>query len=102
MPRHMGMVLMWIARRWAMGGRKQDEGKRAQWRSRLNGKTHGTARRRALAGGKSATFALVSESPSELDAGIELVLADGRRVRIRRGVDEETLRTVLSAVGSPC
>jgi hypothetical protein len=44
--------------------------------------------------------ALVSETPGELDAGIELVLADGRRVRIRRGVDEQTLRTVLAAVGS--
>ena len=50
-----------------------------------------------------ATFALVSDEPGQLDAGIELVLADGRRVRISRGVDEETLRTVLSAVGSaPC
>jgi hypothetical protein len=47
-----------------------------------------------------ATFALVSDAPGDLDAGIELVLGDGRRVRIRRGVDEATLRTVLSAVGS--
>ena len=70
------------------------------WRARLNGKVHGAARRRALGTGKPASFALVSESPGELDAGIELVLADGRRVRIRRGVDEATLRTVLSAVGS--
>ena len=45
-------------------------------------------------------FALVSDAPGELDAGIELVLADGRRLRIRRGVDESTLRTVLAAVGS--
>jgi hypothetical protein len=53
--------------------------------------------------GKTATFALVSDAPGSLDAGIELVLAEGRRVRIRRGVDEATLRTVLSAVGSgPC
>jgi hypothetical protein len=43
---------------------------------------------------------LVSDAPGELDAGIELVLADGQRVCIRRGVDEQTLRTVLSAVGS--
>ncbi|MEK7996429.1 MAG: transposase [Planctomycetota bacterium] len=70
------------------------------WRARLNGKFQGAARRRALKVGKAATFALVSDRPGELDAGIELVLADGRRVRIRRGVDEATLRTVLSAVGS--
>jgi len=46
------------------------------------------------------TFALVSDDPQQLDAGIELVLADGRRVRIRRGVDEQTLRTVLGALGT--
>jgi len=73
------------------------------WRARLNGKVHGAARRRAISAAKTATFALVSDAPGELDAGIELVLADGRRVRIRRGVDEATLRTVLSAVGAaPC
>jgi len=73
------------------------------WRARLNGKVHGAARRRALRVRKAGTFALVSDAPGELDAGIELVLADGGRVRIRRGVDEATLRTVLSAVGaSPC
>ena len=70
------------------------------WRARLNGKVHGAARRRALRAEKAATFALVSDAPGALDAGIELVLADGRRVRIGRGVDETTLRTVLSAVGS--
>jgi len=48
----------------------------------------------------AGTFALVSDEPAQLDAGIELMLADGRRVRICRGVDEETLRTVLSAMGS--
>ncbi len=73
------------------------------WRARLNGKAQGVARRRALREAKAATFALVSDAPGTLDAGIELVLADGRRVRISRGVDEATLRTVLSAVGSaPC
>jgi hypothetical protein len=52
---------------------------------------------------KGATFALVSEEGGSLEAGIELVLADGRRVRISRGVDEGTLRTVLAAMGSePC
>jgi len=70
------------------------------WRARLNGRTHGRARRQAISAAKKATFALVSDAPGELDAGIELVLADGKRLRIRRGVDEATLRTVLSATGS--
>jgi len=39
-----------------------------------------------------ASFALVSNEPEGTDAGIELVLGDGRRLRIRKGVDEETLR----------
>jgi hypothetical protein len=33
-----------------------------------------------------------------LDAGIELVLSDGRRLRIHKGVDETTLRAVLAAM----
>jgi hypothetical protein len=32
------------------------------------------------------------------DVGIELVLSDGRRLRIRQGVEEETLRAVLAAL----
>ena len=45
-----------------------------------------------------ASFALVSNEPEGTDAGIELVLGDGRWLRIRKGVDEETLRAVLAAV----
>lgn len=45
-----------------------------------------------------ASFALVSDEPEATDAGIELVLGDGRRLRIHKGVDEETLRAVLAAV----
>jgi hypothetical protein len=41
---------------------------------------------------------LVSNEPGANDAGIELVLAGGRRLRIARGVDEATLRAVLAAV----
>ena len=48
--------------------------------------------------GKPVSFALVSEEGGATDAGIELVLGDGRRLRIRKGVDEETLRAVLAAV----
>ena len=43
-------------------------------------------------------FALVSPEPGPLDAGIELILSGGRRLRIGRGVDEQTLRTVLAVV----
>ena len=80
--------------------RRVAEGQFYSWRARLNGKTHGLARRRALTTAKRATFALVSDDAGKLDAGIELVLADGRRVRIQRGVDEATLRTVLAAMES--
>ena len=45
-----------------------------------------------------ASFALVSAEAGAPDAGLELVLGDGRRLRIRRGVDEETLRAVLRAM----
>jgi hypothetical protein len=45
-----------------------------------------------------ASFALVSGEPATTDAGIELVLGGGRRLRISKGVDGETLRAVLAAV----
>lgn len=48
-----------------------------------------------------ASFALVSEAGGALEAGLELVLRDGRRLRIGRGVDEATLRAVLAAVEAP-
>ena len=48
---------------------------------------------------RAASFALVSDEPAMSDAGIELVLGEGRRLRIRKGVDEETLRAVLAAMG---
>jgi hypothetical protein len=46
----------------------------------------------------AASFVLVSEPGQGLDAGIELVLGDGRRLRIHKGVDETTLRAVLAAL----
>jgi hypothetical protein len=59
-------------------------------------------RTRKLGGHRgAASFALVSEEPGATDAGIELVLGDGRRLRIRQGVDEATLRAVLAALESP-
>ena len=46
----------------------------------------------------AASFALVSEAGGGTEAGIELVLDGGRRLRVAQGVDEETLRTVLAAL----
>ncbi len=65
------------------------------WRSNLE---TGSERRRKPLPSPSASFALVSEGEGMSDAGIELVLGDGRRLRIRQGVDEETLRSVLAAL----
>jgi len=42
---------------------------------------------------------LVSDEAGSTDAGIELILQDGRRFGISRGDDEQTLRDVLAAVG---
>jgi hypothetical protein len=44
--------------------------------------------------------ALVSEEAGSLPAGLELVLRDGRRLRIGKGVEEESLRVVLAALES--
>jgi hypothetical protein len=70
------------------------------WQRRLNGqrRTHGLQRHKT--NGTAASFALVSNDPRAGDAGIELILRDGSRIRISRGVDEQTLRDVLAAVGS--
>lgn len=50
--------------------------------------------------GGEASFALVSEDGASIQAGLELVLQDGRRLRISQGVQEETLRAVLAAMES--
>jgi len=68
------------------------------WQRRLK-----EARAEKIKGHGQATFALVSEEPGELAAGIELVLRSGVRIRIGRGVDEATLRTVLATADpQPC
>jgi len=61
-------------------------------------------RSKATKDAEQATFALVSEEAGESElAGIELVLRDGRRVRIGKRVDEETLRTVVGVLeGNGC
>ena len=48
--------------------------------------------------GRAASFALVSDEAGETDAGIELVLGDGGKLRIHQGVEEETLRAILAAL----
>lgn len=71
-----------------------------RWQRRLKGPSAPTKAEVARAGWK-ASFALVSDQPSEVASiGIELLLAGGRRLRIGRGVDEATLRTVLSVLES--
>lgn len=52
-------------------------------------------------GNGAASFALVSDDAGTTDAGIELVLAGGRRLRLAKGVDEATLRSVLAALEQP-
>lgn len=46
----------------------------------------------------SASFAPVIEETGGLEAEMELVQTDLRRLRIGRGLDEETLRTALAAM----
>lgn len=66
------------------------------WQRRLKERPgSGRLNRRGI---PAASFALVSDEPDALSAGIELVLANGRRLRISRGVDEASLRTVLRAM----
>ena len=68
------------------------------WQRRLKMDVRKGASRRPDGNQGQASFALVSDEPVATDAGIELVLGDGRRLRIRKGVDGETLRAVLAAM----
>ena len=77
--------------------RKLKESQFYWWQRRLKEKRLPLPAGPRGAGRGPASFALVSEEPGMTDAGIELVLASGRKLRIRRGVDEATLRTVLAA-----
>lgn len=70
------------------------------WQRRLKEKRPPVSRLRAPANGP-ASFALVSDEGGSADAGIELLLAGGRRLRIAKGVDEPTLRSVLAALEQP-
>ncbi len=77
--------------------RKLPESQFYWWQRRLSLVRH-SPKGRSQRATRPTSFALVSEEPGGSDAGIELVLAGGRRLRIARGVDEATLRAVLAAV----
>jgi len=79
--------------------RKLQESQFYWWQRRLS-VTRQPPRKRKPAGA-AASFALVSGEAGGGDAGIELVLGDGTRLRIAKGVDEQTLRAVLAAVERP-
>jgi hypothetical protein len=69
------------------------------WQRRLRlVQQRGAGSHRSGVNGHAESFALVSEEGGAIDAGIELVLSGGRRLRITKGFDEETLRTVLVAL----
>jgi hypothetical protein len=69
------------------------------WQRRLRlGQRAGAGAHRSGVNGHAASFALVSEEAGAMNAGVELVLSGGRRLRITKGVDEVTLRTVLAAL----
>jgi transposase-like protein len=70
------------------------------WRRRLKQRQEAGTTGRPVAAGR-ASFALVTDAADSTDAGLELVLADGRRLRIHRGADEATLRAVLAALEPP-
>ncbi len=79
-----------------------DESQFYAWRRELKGRDEAQRRgsgRQRLEGQGRPTFALVSTDDAGESAGIELVLEGGRRLRISRGVDAETLRAVVDALG---
>ena len=79
--------------------RKLQESQFYWWQRKLSAARQTPQKPKPAAG--PASFALVSDEAGAVEAGIELVLGDGRRLRIRKGVDEETLRAVLAAVEQP-
>lgn len=68
------------------------------WQRKLKADRQERTMRRQGVNKGPASFALVGEEVGTTDAGIELVLSGGRRLRISKGVDEQTLRAVLAAV----
>lgn len=78
--------------------RRLKEGRFYWWQRKLK-VGRGDRMRRVGVHADRASFALVSEKPDMRDAGTELVLGDGRRLRIRQSLEERTLRAVLAALG---
>ena len=78
--------------------RRLKEGQFYWWQRKL--KARRQERNQPASSGGAARFALVSEEGVSMPAGLELVLQDGRRLRISQGVQEETLRAVLAAMES--
>jgi len=76
--------------------RKLRESQFYWWRRNLAATRSTSAKQKVAAA--PASFALVSDGSEAAEAGIELVLGEGRRLRIRKGVDEQTLRAVLAAL----
>jgi len=79
--------------------RKLDVAQFYWWRRRL--RETKPPRTMGKPGGDQARFALVADGADPTEAGIELVLGNGRRLRLHRGVDEATLRSVLAALERP-
>ena len=71
------------------------------WQHKLRARRQAGTTSKTGGQGRPTSFALVSEEAGATDAGIELVLSGGRRLRITKGVDEVTLRTVLAALEPP-
>ena len=72
------------------------------WQHKIRARRQAGTTSKSGGQGRPASFALVSDEGGATDAGIELVLGDGRKLRIRRGVEEETLRVVLAALEPRC
>src|ERR1700674_1991310 len=64
------------------------------WQHNL--KDYGEERKMACGVGRRARFAMVSDEAGVMSTGLELVLRDGRRLRISQGVEEKSLRAVLA------
>lgn len=68
------------------------------WRQRKLEEKRGQGKPGRKCAAAQASFALVGDDPEGMDAGIELILGNGHRLRIRKGIDETTLRAVLAAM----
>jgi hypothetical protein len=77
--------------------RKLSESRFYWWQRRLKDRTL-SERRQSAGSGIETSFALVSDGSEVGMAGVELVLSHGQRLRIGRGIDEQTLRTVLAVL----